>query len=96
MVLEAMAAGLPVICLKSGGPALAVDHDCGVIVPMSSREETISALGKAVESYLENPNRLHEHSHNAISRVKNEYKWDNKAQEMMKIYSNIVSEDQLN
>ena len=34
VVLEAMSHGLPVLCLNLGGPAVIVNHDCGMVVPV--------------------------------------------------------------
>jgi glycosyltransferase involved in cell wall biosynthesis len=39
VVLEAMAAGLPVICLALGGPGVFVDGSCGVAIDPSNKSE---------------------------------------------------------
>lgn len=39
VVLEAFAHGLPVLCLRTGGPGLNVDESCGYRVPVQDRPE---------------------------------------------------------
>jgi glycosyltransferase involved in cell wall biosynthesis len=39
VVLEAFAHGLPVLCLRTGGPGLNVDESCGYRVPVQDRRE---------------------------------------------------------
>lgn len=50
VVLEAMACGLPVICLDLGGPGLIVNEKCGVVVSTArrSRREVIDGLATAL------------------------------------------------
>jgi glycosyltransferase involved in cell wall biosynthesis len=56
VVLEAMRQGLPVVCLKLGGPATLVDESCGRAIPSQRRSssEVIGSLAAAlVELSLE-------------------------------------------
>ncbi|MDB4467392.1 glycosyltransferase [Akkermansiaceae bacterium] len=46
--LEALGIGVPVVCLKWGGPGLIVDDTCGVRISPGSREETVNSLSNAV------------------------------------------------
>lgn len=50
VVLEALAHGLPVICLDIGGPAQVVDAGCAITVPAANAalDEVIARLGQAV------------------------------------------------
>jgi glycosyltransferase involved in cell wall biosynthesis len=52
VVLEALAAGLPVICLDLGGPGAIVNASCGVVVGTGPREEktVIQGVAKAMVS----------------------------------------------
>ena len=88
-VLEAMAAGLPVICLDRGGPALSVNDDCGWKIEVRTRAGTCGALADAVRYYIRNPKMIRVHGDNAISRMSDEYNWSNKAERMLELYDRI-------
>ena len=48
VVLEAMAHGLPVVCLDCGGPGEMVTDDCGVRIVVGSVEDTVAKLASAL------------------------------------------------
>jgi glycosyltransferase involved in cell wall biosynthesis len=50
VVLEALACGLPIVCLKLGGPGLIVDESCGIAVGVQSKnvEQVVSELESAL------------------------------------------------
>ena len=52
VVLEALAAGLPVICLDLGGPGVIVNQSCGIVVPTADANEgqTITGIANAMIS----------------------------------------------
>ncbi|MDG1357393.1 MAG: glycosyltransferase, partial [Akkermansiaceae bacterium] len=89
-VLEAMASGLPVICLDRGGPALSVNNNCGRIVKSGSRTETINSLSLAVSYYLDNPEQIAEQGTNAKQRLLNLYDWRKKCEVMAGIYDDAT------
>jgi glycosyltransferase involved in cell wall biosynthesis len=91
-VLEAMAAGLPVICLEAGGPAVAVTEACGVRVRVGSREEVIAGLVRAIEGYDESRQRIVQHGEAARRRIADEYTWSRKAARMDEIYRRVAKE----
>ncbi len=53
VILEAMACGLPVVATRSGGPAVVVTPDVGILVPMADAD----ALAEAIEALLGDPAR---------------------------------------
>ena len=57
VVLEAMAGGLPVVCLALGGPAQLVNNNCGRVVPVENRsaQEIIEALADALAEFAIDP-----------------------------------------
>jgi len=56
-VLEAMAHGLPVVCMKLGGPGEMVNESCGRVVPAlgENREELATSCAEAVREIMTTP-----------------------------------------
>ena len=52
--LESLACGVPVICLKWGGPGVIVNEETGYLVEPGSREEIIEGLAEALVRCSEN------------------------------------------
>ncbi len=89
-VLEAMAASLPVIALKCGGPAIAVDQECGVLVPLGSTDQIISGITKAIRMYSSDRNLLKQHGIAARKKALSTYSWPIKIEKLKQIYSTIL------
>jgi glycosyltransferase involved in cell wall biosynthesis len=85
-VIEAMFNELPVICLDCGGPAVAVREQCGVKVPLSSREKVVAGLAEAIRMYSGNRARLLADGKEARRTVLEHYDWDKKGVEMNACY----------
>jgi glycosyltransferase involved in cell wall biosynthesis len=77
VVIEALAHGLPVVCLDLGGPKEIVDESCGSIIPTCglSEQEVIEKLAASVSSLVAEPERLSIMRHNALAKAKN-FTWD--------------------
>ncbi len=77
VVLEALAAGLPVICLDLGGPASIVNASCGVAVGTGLRDEktVIQGVAKAMVSMCSDGGYRAQLSKNAPARAA-EMTWD--------------------
>ena len=87
VLLEAMSAGMPVVCLDAGGPALIVSKDCGEVVPIASYDETVTNIKDAVASYVNDPDKLMASGGAAWARIKNEYDWTKKAEQLLRVYA---------
>ena len=85
-VIEAMFNELPVICLDCGGPAVSVRETCGVKVPLTQRAEVIAGLADGIRQYDQDRQRLAEHGRAAREVVIQEYDWDNKGEQMNRVY----------
>lgn len=78
VVLEALAHGLPVVCLDLGGPAVSVNNSCGRLARTSgcSPDDVVNNLYLGLREVCED-SRLHgELSRGAVLRAK-EYLWPN-------------------
>jgi glycosyltransferase involved in cell wall biosynthesis len=71
VVLEAMAAALPVICLDRGGPAVLVSADCAAVVATSSatEDQVVDRIAVALTELATDENRRIAMSRAAIARV---------------------------
>ena len=60
VVLEAMSHGLPVVCLKLGGPATMVDDRCGYAIDPAGKAaaEVSKEMGRALVELAVEPTRL--------------------------------------
>ena len=76
VVLEAMAHGLPVICLDLGGPGIIVNHSSGISVPTrySSPKEVITGIEKALITIGNNKALYEKLCIGALKRA-SEYNW---------------------
>lgn len=88
VTVEALASGLPVVCLDHCGFAHVVDETCGVRVPLAAPSETVESLAKALEG-LGCEARRQRLSVGAIERARR-YSWTEKAEVVSGIYRKVV------
>jgi glycosyltransferase involved in cell wall biosynthesis len=89
VILEAMANGLPVICLDRGGPAEAVEDGCGVRLNAINPRQTVQVLTEAVARYDTNRDLLELEGANAKSAVLRKYEWNHKGRSMAELYDRV-------
>jgi glycosyltransferase involved in cell wall biosynthesis len=90
-VIEAMFNELPVICLDCGGPAVAVRENCGIKVPLGSRDQVVAGLAEAIRFYSRERKRLLADGKEARAVVLSHYDWDKKGAEMNAYYMAAVA-----
>jgi glycosyltransferase involved in cell wall biosynthesis len=77
VTLEALAAGLPVVCGHSGGIGQIVQHrQTGLLVEDPAREESAKSFARAIESLLENPATLAAMSANSLQRYQQHHRME--------------------
>jgi glycosyltransferase involved in cell wall biosynthesis len=76
-VLEALASGLPVVCLALGGPGILVDQTCGIVVDTSARaeEEIVASLAETMIRLVEQPGLRAGLAAGSVARVR-EFSWE--------------------
>ena len=90
VVIEAMAAGKPVICLDAGGPGMHTNEECGVKIPPRSPADAVHELANALERlYLDQELRL-ELGRAARKRAEGFYHWDSLGDRLMEVYRHAL------
>jgi glycosyltransferase involved in cell wall biosynthesis len=92
VVLEAMAAGLPVIATDWGGPADYLDPTCGILVKPSSREALVEGLAGAMRELATSPERRRRLGRAGRERVLREFDWERKIDQILEIYSEVAGQ----
>jgi glycosyltransferase involved in cell wall biosynthesis len=87
VVTEALARGLPVLCLDIGGPRYVVDPSCAVVVSVGGLDEAGLALALAdqIEALAQDPERLAQLARGACTRAR-ELSW---ASQVARAYDQI-------
>jgi glycosyltransferase involved in cell wall biosynthesis len=81
-VLQAMAYGLPVICLDHQGVVELVGHQAGIRVPVTTPGETVDGLAAAMLSLADSPSLRLELGRAGFARAK-EHTWERKARQVL-------------
>jgi len=90
VVLEAMAAGKPVICLDLAGPGTHVTEDCGIKIIPQSREQAVRDMATALgRLYTDRELRLRM-GRAARERAERVYHWDRLGDRLLEIYRNAL------
>jgi glycosyltransferase involved in cell wall biosynthesis len=93
VVLEAMAAGLPVIATAWGGPLDYLDETCGILVKPESREALISGFSDAVLTLAKSEPLRKRMGQAGRERARQNFDWERKIDRIMDIYDSV---DQIN
>jgi glycosyltransferase involved in cell wall biosynthesis len=88
--LEAMASGLPILCIAHQGVGDITDNNCAIRIPPGTIEETIASLANGMQLMANDPNLRIELGANARRRALVKFSWDEKFERMMKIYQSVV------
>ena len=90
VVLEAMAHGLPVVCLDLGGPGVMVDETCGRVISTrgATKADVIENLGQALTCILETPQLRRRLAQGALARA-SKYAWDVRVKRFYSAYGTI-------
>ena len=86
VILEAMAAGLPVVATPVGGiPEVVIHQETGLLVPV----EDVQALGDAILRLLQNPNIKDEMGNKGLKMVNNNFSVEKMCEEVFEIYEKV-------
>jgi glycosyltransferase involved in cell wall biosynthesis len=90
VVVEAMAAGKPVICMDLGGPSLHITEECGIKVPAHSPHEAIELMAQALEKLYQDIGLRAKMGQAGRARAEQVYCWDRLGERLLRIYNEVL------
>lgn len=91
VVIEAMSAAKPVVCLDIGGPGLHITESCGIKITPTSPTETVQNLADALERlYLDEDLRV-KLGEAARERARQLYHWDRLGERLLEVYRHALA-----
>jgi glycosyltransferase involved in cell wall biosynthesis len=90
VLMEALAAGLPVICHDISGMSVAIDESCGIKIPLRDRQTTILEFAEAITRLVTDQGLLNRLSEGALRRAK-ALSWDENVRQFADAYDAIGS-----
>jgi glycosyltransferase involved in cell wall biosynthesis len=88
-LLEALAAGVPIIGVNHQGAADIMTDDCAVAIPVTRPEETVAAFRDAILALAADPARLQRLSDGARARA-TQFQWERHGDFIDRIYSQVL------
>ncbi len=86
VILEAMAAGLPIVATPVGGiPEAVIHQETGLLVPV----EDVRALGDAILRLLQNPHLMQEMGNKGLGMVQKDFSVEKMCEEVFDIYQQV-------
>lgn len=92
VVIEAMAAGLPVVCVDAGGPAYSVVSDCGLKIGLADRRTMVADLARAIDFMITHHDERVAMGFQARRRVQKHFTWDVVVGRVLEIYNEVANE----
>jgi glycosyltransferase involved in cell wall biosynthesis len=90
VVLEALANGLPIVCLDHQGVRDMVTPECGIKVPVTGPQEVIVGLAAALQLLSDDPALRARLTSGALERAE-EYLWERQGERMTEVYAQVLS-----
>jgi glycosyltransferase involved in cell wall biosynthesis len=90
VVVEAMAAGRPVICMDLAGPGLHITPECGIKVTARSPREAIELMAQALETLHKDEELRLKMGHGGRLRAEQNYSWAHLGERLLKIYQEAL------
>ena len=89
-VLEAMSNSLVTIALDCSGVKDMVSDKCGILIKLQSHKQISNDIGVALLKLHYDNKEFERLSKNAFLRVKNHYNWNDRGDQINKIYNNVL------
>ena len=89
-LLEAMARGLPVVCLDWAGPGEMVDKECGIKIPVTEPQMAVKAFAEALKRLNQEPALGAALARAAQQRALNLFRWEEKFRVLQASYGKLI------
>jgi glycosyltransferase involved in cell wall biosynthesis len=89
VLLEAMAAGRPVVAIRYGGPAELVDDAVGRAIPPDGKDVVITALLEAFRDVIRRPNHWRNCGREGRRRAEASFSWESKMDRALSLYRQV-------
>jgi glycosyltransferase involved in cell wall biosynthesis len=90
VVLQAMIAGLPVVCLDCDAIGEMISNNCGIRIKPESPNQVVKELASALGRLAKHPQLRRQMGENAVNRIKQTYSWNIKGDEINHIYEKVI------
>jgi glycosyltransferase involved in cell wall biosynthesis len=87
--LEAMAAGRPVLCLNTGGPAVLVNERTGIVASVNSPEDAIRELAAGMHQFADSPEVRQQMGWQGQQHVLENYTWAKRGLYLRDLYARV-------
>ncbi len=91
-LLEAMAVGVPVVCLANGGPAIQTTDATAVRVPLLNPEATVELFYQGMVRVVLDSDLRHRLIERALADLRQRFTWENKMQVLNEGYERVINE----
>lgn len=93
VVVEAMAAGKPIVCMDLAGPGLHVTENCGIKITPLNPEQTAQGIAEALERLYQDRGLVVKMGNAARLRVEKAYVLDKLGERLLGIYESVLGVD---
>ena len=93
VVVQAMAAGIPVICLDTAGPRMHVTDKCGIKIPLTNPEAFVVEMAQALERLYRDSALRSKMGEAARQRAEQIYVWDRHGEHLKEIYQAVLDHE---
>lgn len=89
VVAEALSNGLPVICFNNCGPGEFVDDTCGIRIPYTQYNESITDFANALHSLKANKYLFDKLSEGALQKFNRDFAWNVRGELLRDVYEQV-------
>jgi glycosyltransferase involved in cell wall biosynthesis len=88
-LMEAMALGLPVVCVNTSGMAVIADAESAILVEPHSQQQMIDDFADALIALAKSPERREQLGRKARQRIETHFRWQHKGEFMQALFTEL-------